>query len=254
MRPGPSIRLVACGIVLVATALAHDATGDERQLEVRIQRWVVDLDADKYSVRSAAHQQLLHLGNRAIPQLALASRSKSAEKRYRAHQILIEIRRLSLRNGFTALARQAEGEMDIDYGMSKFDMTIHCWESPLGLFGYVEYSSDLFDRTTIARLVSHWHTLLDHATRSPTTRLDSLAVLTRAETSQILHEWSDTEASLSSFTLLHEWVESQVARSPEAVAVCFVHAYAHPEHERQAIEIVRGERPDLFACASSEVL
>ena len=40
----------------------------------------------------------------------------------------------------------------------------------------------------------------------------------------------------------------------DAIAVCFLHSYAHAKHERQAIEIVREARPDLFACTSSEVL
>jgi len=44
------------------------------------------------------------------------------------------------------------------------------------------------------------------------------------------------------------------AQADDAVAVCFVHAYAHPGHENIAVEIVRQARPELFACASSEVL
>ena len=44
------------------------------------------------------------------------------------------------------------------------------------------------------------------------------------------------------------------ADSNDAVAVCFVHSYAHPDHELNAVEIVREARPDLFACASFEVL
>lgn len=55
-----------------------------------------------------------------------------------------------------------------------------------------------------------------------------------------------------------EQVRNLVAGLPaaanDAVAVCFLHSYAHPGHERQAIEIVRQIRPELFACASSEVL
>jgi N-methylhydantoinase A len=40
----------------------------------------------------------------------------------------------------------------------------------------------------------------------------------------------------------------------EAVAVCFLHAYANPEHERRAAEIARRMMPDAHVCASHEIL
>lgn len=40
----------------------------------------------------------------------------------------------------------------------------------------------------------------------------------------------------------------------EAVAVCFMHAYANPEHEQQALELVREAMPEAFLSVSSEVL
>ena len=39
-----------------------------------------------------------------------------------------------------------------------------------------------------------------------------------------------------------------------AVAVCFLHSYAHPEHEENAAQILRELRPELFVCTSADVL
>jgi N-methylhydantoinase A len=39
----------------------------------------------------------------------------------------------------------------------------------------------------------------------------------------------------------------------EAVAVCFLHSYANPAHERQAVERIRATHPELSVTASSEV-
>jgi N-methylhydantoinase A len=39
----------------------------------------------------------------------------------------------------------------------------------------------------------------------------------------------------------------------EAVAICFLHSYANPEHERRAAEIVRAEWPEAFVTASCEI-
>jgi len=44
-----------------------------------------------------------------------------------------------------------------------------------------------------------------------------------------------------------------VAAGVKAVAVCFLHSYANPVHERRAAEIIRAEAPDLWVSLSSEV-
>ena len=44
------------------------------------------------------------------------------------------------------------------------------------------------------------------------------------------------------------------AEGVEAVAVCFLHSYANPAHERRAGEILRKARPDLFVTLSHEIL
>ncbi|MFM7422249.1 MAG: hydantoinase/oxoprolinase N-terminal domain-containing protein, partial [Alphaproteobacteria bacterium] len=40
----------------------------------------------------------------------------------------------------------------------------------------------------------------------------------------------------------------------KAIAICFLHAFANPEHERRALEILRAEVPQLAFSASSDVL
>ena len=40
----------------------------------------------------------------------------------------------------------------------------------------------------------------------------------------------------------------------EALAVCFLHAYANPSHERRVRELVRARRPDLYVSLSSDLL
>jgi N-methylhydantoinase A len=40
----------------------------------------------------------------------------------------------------------------------------------------------------------------------------------------------------------------------EAIAICFLHSYANPEHERRAAEIARAEWPDVAVTASHELV
>src|SRR4029077_7516654 len=44
------------------------------------------------------------------------------------------------------------------------------------------------------------------------------------------------------------------AQNIEAVAVCFLHAYANPAHERRAGEILRAAMPGLFVTLSHEII
>ena len=39
-----------------------------------------------------------------------------------------------------------------------------------------------------------------------------------------------------------------------AIAICFLHSYANPAHERTAKAAIEAQRPGRFVCASSEVL
>jgi N-methylhydantoinase A len=48
-------------------------------------------------------------------------------------------------------------------------------------------------------------------------------------------------------------VETLRIREIEAVAICFLHAYQHPAHERRVRELVRQAMPDAFVTTSSEI-
>jgi N-methylhydantoinase A len=45
-----------------------------------------------------------------------------------------------------------------------------------------------------------------------------------------------------------------VAEGAEAIAVCFMHAHANPEHEARALELVRERAPGAFLAVSSQIL
>jgi N-methylhydantoinase A len=53
---------------------------------------------------------------------------------------------------------------------------------------------------------------------------------------------------------VHDAVEHIRSSGVEAVAVCFLHSFVNPAHERAAVEILRRELPGLFISASIEVL
>lgn len=75
--------------------------------------------------------------------------------------------------------------LEVDSGTSKFDLKLSLWESSEGLNGSLEYKTDLFDATTIARMGNHFERLLRQVVAQPDIRLSELAtILAKADKQQ----------------------------------------------------------------------
>ncbi|NMG06764.1 non-ribosomal peptide synthetase [Brasilonema sp. UFV-L1] len=108
-----------------------------------------------------------------------------------------------------------------DNRTAKFELRFNLWETEQGIKGLVEYSTDLFDITTITRMVEHFQTLLKGIVASPQQRLSELSLLTETERRQLVLEWNDTQADYPTDTCIHQLFEAQVERTPEAIALVF---------------------------------
>jgi amino acid adenylation domain-containing protein len=102
---------------------------------------------------------------------------------------------------------------------TKFDLTLSITEAQQGLFGGLEYSTDLFDSVTIARMIGHLQTLLERVVAHPAQPIATLPLLTVAERHQLLVEWNSTQASYPHSRCLPELFEAQAASAPDAAAV-----------------------------------
>jgi acyl carrier protein len=65
--------------------------------------------------------------------------------------------------------------MDVDTGVTKFDLELALDDRPEGLAGRFNYNTDLFQKETIALLKSRWLQLLDRIVANPEQRLSDLA-------------------------------------------------------------------------------
>jgi amino acid adenylation domain-containing protein len=102
---------------------------------------------------------------------------------------------------------------------SRFDLLVMVRLEGSELCGQIEYSKELFDRTTIVRLTGHFARLLAGIVADPGARIGELPLLAIAERHQLLAEWNDTARAYPGERLIHSLVEEQAARTPEAVAV-----------------------------------
>ncbi len=111
--------------------------------------------------------------------------------------------------------------LSIDTATAKFDITLTLTESQKGLSGAVLYNTDLFDASTIDRLVEHFTTLLQGALKDPQRPVAELPILPEPEKRKLLVEWNDTSADYPYDACLHQLIESQAAATPEAPALSF---------------------------------
>ncbi|HSP80286.1 MAG TPA: amino acid adenylation domain-containing protein, partial [Myxococcaceae bacterium] len=125
-----------------------------------------------------------------------------------------------------------------DSGSAKFDLTVVLVDSEEGLRCLCEYSTDLFDAGTIARLQGHLRTLLEGAVAEPGERLATLPLLTEEERRQLLVEWNGAAGLAPETLCAHQLFEAQVARTPDAVALSFEgRRLTYAELERRANQL-----------------
>jgi amino acid adenylation domain-containing protein len=107
---------------------------------------------------------------------------------------------------------------------SKFDLQLILTDAGDGdgIYGEVEYSTDLFDEDRIERMVGHLRTLLEGAAANPEEPLATLPLLTSAERLDLVPPDKQLTAPTK---YVHELFEAQVERTPDAVAVMFEESY-----------------------------
>ncbi|HEX6747470.1 MAG TPA: amino acid adenylation domain-containing protein [Longimicrobium sp.] len=113
-----------------------------------------------------------------------------------------------------------EGEaVLVDTGASKFDMTWATLEMNDSMPSMVEYSTDLFDESTIARMVAHLRVLLEDGCDRPDLPVSQLEMVSEEERATLL-AWGTNERGFPRETL-PALLEAQAAETPDAVALEF---------------------------------
>jgi amino acid adenylation domain-containing protein len=103
--------------------------------------------------------------------------------------------------------------------IAKYDLSLSLADHDGVLGGLLEYSSDLFDRTTVERMARSWEHLVAAVAAVPENlleRFDGLSSITRH---QLLVEWNDTAMELPVEDTIPAVFAARSARYPEAIAV-----------------------------------
>ncbi|MEV7601138.1 amino acid adenylation domain-containing protein, partial [Kitasatospora sp. NPDC089797] len=108
----------------------------------------------------------------------------------------------------------------LERAASLFDLTFEFEERNGRLHGLVEYSTELLDEATVARMSGHLGVLLDGAIADPDRPLSALPLLTPQEHRQLVTDWNATALPAGGDrALIHQRIARQAAATPDAVAV-----------------------------------
>jgi amino acid adenylation domain-containing protein len=121
------------------------------------------------------------------------------------------------RSGFDVAGLRMEG-VGAEVETTRFDLGLTAIPHDGGIRGMLEYSTALFDRSTVRRMLGHLERVLEQVAADADVRLSRLELLSAEEREQVLGTWNHTERGYSdppAHALFAEWAR----RAPDAVAL-----------------------------------
>ncbi|MEO1801115.1 MAG: amino acid adenylation domain-containing protein, partial [Cyanobacteria bacterium J06629_2] len=100
----------------------------------------------------------------------------------------------------------------------KYELRFNLQNSESGINGYVEYSTDLFDESTIARMVEHFTVLLEGIVNNPQEQIAYLPLITTREQEQI-DRVNNTFKTYPQYNSIVELFSIQANQTPNATAI-----------------------------------
>ncbi|MFP2934883.1 condensation domain-containing protein, partial [Pyxidicoccus sp. 3LG] len=109
--------------------------------------------------------------------------------------------------------------LETESRVSRFDLALILRDTPEGFGGLIEYNTDLFDASTVARMMAHLEGLLKTVLEQPRASLGELSLLSETERQQVLVDWNATGSEYPREASVHQLFSAQAVRTPDAIAV-----------------------------------
>lgn len=119
-----------------------------------------------------------------------------------------------------------------------FDLVLDAWEIDGTLTCVLEYNTDIFERTTILRCITHFTALLGEIVKQPDIPAELLSMLSESEQRQILELGAGPRADYPTNISLAQLFEAQTAAGPERIAAIYQNeTVTYAELNQQANQI-----------------
>ncbi|MGE5323516.1 MAG: amino acid adenylation domain-containing protein [Actinomycetota bacterium] len=109
--------------------------------------------------------------------------------------------------------------VELESGVSQFDLVVSLLETSAGLVATVEYGTDVFKHATAERMLEHFGTFLESVMSDPEMPIGEVPLLSRTELRLLLRDWQGENAAGTSPANLSQLIAEQAARTPDAIAL-----------------------------------
>lgn len=100
-----------------------------------------------------------------------------------------------------------------------FEWLLGVLERAEGIRLQLEYNTDLFEQSTIDRMLLHFQQVLETIVSNQDERIDALPILTPGEHRQLILDWNETALEIPCDRFVHELFEEQAQRTPDVPAL-----------------------------------
>lgn len=130
---------------------------------------------------------------------------------------------------------------------TKFDLTLTMVEGEQGLYGLLEYKTDLFVEATMRRLLAHLQRLLQDIVAHPQRPYSELSLLSEEEQHLLLTVWNNIDIAPLPCQSIYALFEQQVTKAPHAIAISYsgktlTYAELHAQSNKLAYRLYTSER------------
>lgn len=109
--------------------------------------------------------------------------------------------------------------IEIDRGVSQFDLTLMISRNEGQCEATVEYNADLFNRTTVTKMFRFFQEFLEYGITQLDSPISKLQLVTREELHHIVFELNQTMMSFPREKCIHQLIEEQAEHTPDAIAI-----------------------------------
>jgi tyrocidine synthetase-3 len=110
---------------------------------------------------------------------------------------------------------------DYDFGISRFDLTLQCFELEEKLLCSFQYSTKLFKEATIERFINYFRSIISIIVENPQIKISDMEIISEEEKTRLLFDFNDTRANYPKDKTLQQLFEEQVDKTPGNIAIVF---------------------------------
>ena len=138
---------------------------------------------------------------------------------------------------------------------AKYDLSLGITQTVTGFLVNWEYSTALFDESTIVRLAAHFNHLLQQIAANPDLPISQLELLTPSEKT-MMQQWNETQRPFPQDLCLHQLISHHASRTPNRIAISDGKtALTYQQLESQSNQLAHhllslGVQPDTFVAVS----